>query len=309
MILVPLGIVCGIAFPEQISPTRVIVPAIFAIMTYQSALGVNLKSLKEAVAHPGAIFLALVFAHVITPVLAYFVGTIFFGYSSEIMTGIVLEYVVPIATTSVMWVSMYRGNVAVVLATLLASICISPLTIPATLHILLGSRVEISFAGMAANMLFMVVIPALAALITNELTHGWAARRLQPALAPLSRIILLVIITSNTTTIAYYVRNLTPELIGVTVFIGLFAVFNFLMGIILGLITHQKRDRFVCLTFETGMRNISAGAVLAVQYFGPATVFPVMAGTFFQQFLGAVFGKVMERVLEKLDSKKDARDE
>ena len=301
ILLIPLCLALGIIFPEQLSPIRVIVPTIFAIMTFQSALTVNLQSLKDAITHPGIIVLALVFSHVASPLLAFWLGGLFFGDDPDIMTGIVLEYSVPMATTAVMWVSMYKGNVAVVLTTLFFSILISPITIPATLSLLLGSTVHISLLGMALDMVYMVVVPAIAALAANECTHGWAARKLSPALAPLSRVILLTIVASNTTTIAYYVRNLTPELGEVVVFIGLYAIFNFAMGIALGLITNQKRDRFICLTFETGMRNISAGAVLAVQYFGPASVFPVMAGTFFQQLLGAAFGKVMERVLARMD--------
>ena len=41
----------------------------------------------------------------------------------------------------------------------------------------------------------------------------------------------------------------------------------------------------VTMTYQTGMRNISAGAVLAAQYFPGEVMFPVMMGTLFQQVL------------------------
>ena len=44
---------------------------------------------------------------------------------------------------------------------------------------------------------------------------------------------------------------------------------------------------------------MSAGAVLASQFFGPEVMFPAVIGTLFQQFLAALFGRVMEHVLER----------
>ena len=57
--------------------------------------------------------------------------------------------------------------------------------------------------------------------------------------------------------------------------------------------------RFVAISFSCGIRNITAGAVLAAQYFGPEVLFPAIMGTPFQQVLAATFGKVMERVLSR----------
>ena len=53
---------------------------------------------------------------------------------------------------------------------------------------------------------------------------------------------------------------------------------------------------------QTGMRNISAGAVLAAQYFPGEVMFPVMMGTLFQQVLAACFGSFMRRLLAREDA-------
>ena len=50
---------------------------------------------------------------------------------------------------------------------------------------------------------------------------------------------------------------------------------------------------YVTMCFGVGMRNISAGAVIAAQFFPGEVVFPVMMGTLFQQMLAGVFGTVM----------------
>jgi predicted Na+-dependent transporter len=62
-------------------------------------------------------------------------------------------------------------------------------------------------------------------------------------------------------------------------------------------VVSRDNSRFVAVSFSCGIRNVSAGAVLASQYFGPEVMFPAVIGTLFQQFLAALFGRVMERTL------------
>ena len=49
------------------------------------------------------------------------------------------------------------------------------------------------------------------------------------------------------------------------------------------------------MTFNSGMRNISAGAVIAAAYFPPAVMFPVMIGTLFQQVLAAAYAQLITK--------------
>ena len=52
------------------------------------------------------------------------------------------------------------------------------------------------------------------------------------------------------------------------------------------------------MMYGTGMRNISAGAVIAATYFPGEVMFPVMIGTLFQQVLAALFGKLLAQKKE-----------
>ena len=45
--------------------------------------------------------------------------------------------------------------------------------------------------------------------------------------------------------------------------------------------------------YGAGMRNISAGAVIAAEYFPGEVLFPVMIGTLFQQVLAATLGTLL----------------
>ena len=300
VVIVLCCLAAGILLPQAFAPLRPAVPSFFAIMSFQSALGITLRGLKDAVVHPLAIVLTLVYVHVLSPLIAFLVGTALFGADSDLVVGIVLEYCVPVATSSIMWVAMYRGNLAIALATLLVSVFASPFAVPLTLHLLFGTVVEVNALGMVLDMLYMVVVPSVVGIVVNEATHGLGTRTLSASLMPLARLMLVVIIATNSSAISDFVFHLTPQLAGVLVFVGLFASFNFLMGAAFACVSRQRRERAVAMLFQSGMRNISAGAVLAMQYFPPASLFAVMAGVLFQQVLAALFGKVADRLLSRL---------
>lgn len=300
VVIVLCCLAAGILLPQAFAPLRPAVPTFFAIMSFQSALGITLRGLKDAVAHPLAIVLALVYVHVLSPLIAFLVGTALFGADPDIVIGVVLEYCVPVATSSIMWVAMYHGNLAIALATLLVSVFVSPFSIPLALHLLFGTVVEVNALGMVLDMLYMVVVPSVVGIVVNEATHGLGTRTLSASLMPLARLMLVVIIATNSSAISDFVFHLTPQLAGVLVFVGLFASFNFLMGAALAYVFRQGRERAVAMLFQSGMRNISAGAVLAMQYFPPASLFAVMAGVLFQQVLAALFGKAADRLLSRL---------
>ena len=97
-------------------------------------------------------------------------------------------------------------------------------------------------------------------------------------------------------------RNLTPELFGVIGFIAVFASSGYLWGYLAAMLMRLGRDDAVTVTFCTALRNIAAGAIIAQAYFAPAAVFPVMTGTLFNQFLAAIFGRLLFQRQEGADA-------
>jgi len=291
----PLCLLLGVVFPDVFAWITPFVTAMFAFITFQGALGNNFSNLATTVRHPLPMVLSLVTSAVLMPVLAYLLGSVFFGSDPSIVCGIVLEYSVPIAVLSVMWTGLYQGDLSLTLATLLVSTVASPITIPLTLKLLLGQTVQVDVMGMMTSMLISIALPACAGMAVNDLSHGWGKRTLSPAVAPAARLLMLLVIISNATGVASYMRNLTPMLVGVVVFVGIFASTGYVWGIVLARLTHQPRGGVVSMTYLCGMRNISAGAVIVTAYFPGEAMFPVIMGTLFQQVLAAAFSVVTER--------------
>lgn len=294
--IVPACVATGVLLPGVFGPLKAIVPFIFAIMTFQGALSNTFGQLLQVFRHPARLLVILAIAEVAMPLLAHLIGSALFGDNVNLVTGVVLEYSVPIAVISFMWVGIYEGDGPLCLAAILVSTVISPVTIPFTLSTLLGASIHIDAMGMMTDMIFMIALPALAGIVVNELTRGWGHDVLSPSLSPLSRLITIVLITANSTSMSEYVLNMTWQRLEVALFILVFATSGFFWGMLAARIMHGSQPLLATMSFTCGLRNISSGAVIAAQYFPGETVFPVMCGTLFQQILAAVFGHIIDRL-------------
>ena len=298
MVVVPVCVALGVVFPQVLLSIKPYIPVLFAIMTFQNSLGNETSAMREALRHPLPLAVTLLVVHVVMPLVTFAAATLVFGAGSPTVAGVVLEYSVPIGASTVMWIGMFAGELALGLSALLASTLLAPFSIPLTLQLLVGTTVEIDALGMIADMLFMIALPALAGTLLNEFSHGWAKQSLAPATTPVSRILLPIIVATNATGIAGYLHHLNLVLVGIIAFMLAFAVLSLVVGMMLARAMAKTRARYVAIAFSCGIRNVSAGAVLAAQYFGPEVMFPAVIGTLFQQFLAALFGRVMERTLE-----------
>ena len=290
----PACVVLGVLFP-QIGAMRPLVIPLFAFMTFQSSLSNTFGNLARTVRHPAPMLVSLVLASVVMPCAACALATALFGTNPNLVCGVVLEYSVPIAVVCAMWTNMLGGDPALSLATILVSTVAAPFTIPLTLHALLGQTIEVDSARMMGEMIVSIALPALAGTAANDLTHGRAARELSPVIAPAAKIALVLVILTNSTGVAPYVRNLTPTLVAVAAFICAFSAGGYAIGLLVARVMRRPYDQTASMTYLVGMRNISAGAVIAGEYFPGEVMFPVVIGTLFQQVLAACFGNLLRR--------------
>lgn len=176
----------------------------------------------------------------------------------------------------------------VILDTILA-----PFLIPLTLRILIGSSVTMDTSKMMRELIFMVAFPAVLAMALNEVTKGKVMKTWPGKLAPFSKMALIFVVTSNSSKVAPYVRNMNLQRVKVAGAILVLAASGYALGWLVAHLFRQDRATAVSMMYGTGMRNISAGAVIAAAYFPGEVLFPVMIGTLFQQVLAALFGKLL----------------
>ena len=183
----PVVLICvalGIAFPEVFSQINLVSIPLFAFMTFANSLGGGFREMWEVARRPLPVLVILGLLHVVMPLVSLGLGTLLlFPQAPLFTTGLVLEYAIPTGVATLMWVSMCRGNTSLCLSVVLLDTLLSPLVVPLTMRLLVGSVVEMDTWGMMKDLMLMVALPALAAMILYQSTGGAVAHTLKPRLA------------------------------------------------------------------------------------------------------------------------------
>lgn len=295
-IVVPCCVVLGVLFPQVFSVLKPAVTLLFAIITFQGSLNTSLRQIVRTFRHPSELLAILAVSIVVMPVLARLAGGLFFS-DFEIVAGIVIEYSIPVAVVSFMWIDMYHGNASLGLAAILVSTVLAPVTLPITIQLLMGTAVQVDVLSMVKDLALMVAVPAVAGVAVNEFTGGWGHETLSPRIAPLCRLLAVFVITCNSTGMSAYVLSFDPMVLQAALFILVFACFGFALGLVVACLMRVPPADLYSMVFAVGLRNISSGAVIAAEFFPGAAIIPVMMGTLFQQVLAAVVSAVLHHLM------------
>ncbi len=292
----PTCLLTGVLFPDIAKHGVPYVTYAFAFMTFIGALKSRFRDVADVFKRPLPLILMLLVLHVLGPVAACSLGHLLFPGNMNYITGMVLEFSVPAAVISLMWVSIYNGNSPLSLSLVVIDTILSPFLIPAVLKLLVGSSVKMDTAGMMKELVFMIALPAVLAMCLNEVSHGKVMETWPKKLAPFSKMCLIFVVTSNSSKVSPYMKHLNGERLEVAAAILVLAAGGYAIGWIIAILTRQNKAATVSMIYGSGMRNISAGAVIAGAYFPAETLFPVMIGTLFQQILAAFYGSMMRRI-------------
>lgn len=93
-------------------------------------------------------------------------------------------------------------------------------------------------------------------------------------LAPFSKICLIFVVTSNSSKVSPYMKHLNGERLEVAATILVLAAGGYAIGWLIAIFTKQNKQSTVSMIYGSGMRNISAGAVIAGAYFSGGSTVP-----------------------------------
>ena len=294
-LVTPCCLAAGVLFPSVAGLGVPYVPLVFAFMTFIGGLKSSFRDIAAVFRSPLPLLACLVTLHLVLPAAACGLGRLLFPDNPNVVTGMVLEFSVPAAVVGLMWVSIYRGNSPLSLALVILDTLLAPFLIPLTLRLLVGSQVAIDTSRMMEELIFMIALPALLAMVLNQLSRDRVKETWPARLAPYSKFCLIFVVTANSSEVAPYIRHLNAQRLLSAGCILLLATCGYVIGWLLALLFRQPHDITVSMIYGAGMRNISAGAVIASTYFPAEVVFPVMIGTLFQQILAALFGMLSAR--------------
>ncbi|MFC7391402.1 bile acid:sodium symporter family protein [Scopulibacillus cellulosilyticus] len=306
-LITPISVVLGILLTHEFKSFLFLVPWIFAFMTFTGSLSSNFKHLKEVITHPFPVLVALVILHILMPLWALGIGHIVFSKDSLTVTGLVLGMVIPSGITSFIWVSIYRGQIPVALSIILIDTLLSPLIVPYSLSFFVHEKAAIDVWPMMKDLLIMIVIPSVLGMLLNQLTNGKVKDTIGTRLAPFSKVCMGIVVMINASVAAPYLSHINKKLILIAFIVFIIAASGYLFCWIIGKLLRWDRGMIVTLIYSGGMRNISAGSVIALTYFHPPVAVPVIIGMLFQQVLASFYGYMLHIVYDKKEEQYEKR--
>ena len=251
--------------------------------------------MKQAVLNPLPLVLVIFILHIFLPLWALGIGHLAFSGDPFTITGLVLAMAIPTGVTSFVWVSIYKGNIALTLAIILIDTMLSPFVVPLTMSLLVGGNIEMDIIGMTQGLLMMIVIPSIIGMTLNQVSKEKVVSSLRARLSPFAKIGMGLVVMLNGAVVAPYLLDFNLKLLGIAIVVFFIAFSGYLFSFFAGRLFKQDKETVIAMMFSGGMRNISAGAVLAISYFPPAVAVPVVLGMLFQQTLASLYGFAIDR--------------
>lgn len=292
-LITPVSVLIGVLSGSALSSYTYLSPWLFAFMTFAGSISLGFKDFVNVLKRPLPLFACIFILHIAMPLVALGFGNVLYTSDEYTITGLVLAAVIPTGISSFVWVSIYKGNNALTLSIILIDTLLAPFVVPSVLSLLIGANVELDTWAMMRSLFFMIVVPSLLGMLLNEWSKGAVVPKWSPRLSPISKVLMAVVIMINGSVISPYLSDINLHLIGLAAVIVLMASTGYALCFTAAKVLRLSEADEVALIFNGGMRNISAGAVLAVAYFPAPVAVPVVLGMVFQQLLASLVGFIL----------------
>ncbi|MBM7666784.1 putative Na+-dependent transporter [Solibacillus kalamii] len=293
-VLTPLSLVIGVLLEKIGTHFLFLVPVLFAVMTFISSLNLKFRDIKVFKQYPKTILFVIAFLHILMPLWAFFLAELIFD--DRLLTiGFLISVAVPTGVTSVIWVTISKGNLPLSLAIILIDTLLAPILMPLILHLVVGESISLNTSALIFDLIWMIVLPSILGILVNEWTKGKLFLQYGKPMSLVSKLCLFGIIMINSSAIAPYVKTIDLELAKVIAAVLFLAVSGYVFSLVLGRLFWKSEADQATFVFNGGMRNIAVGVVIATTYFPSKVAMPVVFGMLFQQVLASIFYKIIRK--------------
>ncbi|MEK4532869.1 bile acid:sodium symporter family protein [Solibacillus sp. FSL K6-1554] len=293
-VLTPLSLVIGVLLEKIGTHFLFLVPVLFAVMTFISSLNLKFRDIKVFKQYPKTILFVIAFLHILMPLWAFFLAELIFD--DRLLTiGFLISVAVPTGVTSVIWVTISKGNLPLSLAIILIDTLLAPILMPLILHLVVGESISLNTSALIFDLIWMIVLPSILGILVNEWTKGKLFEQYGKPMSLVSKLCLFGIIMINSSAIAPYVKTIDLELAKVIAVVLFLAVSGYVFSLVLGRLLWKSEADQATFVFNGGMRNIAVGVVIATTYFPSKVAMPVVFGMLFQQVLASIFYKIIQK--------------
>ena len=286
----------GLLFPDQIGLLCPAVSALMMFQTFANSLGSSVQDLGRVLSHPKPVLITMLSLHLLMPLAALGIGSMCFPDQPLYTLSLVLMEGSPAAVSSLMWIVIGGGSVELCLSIILLDTMLSPVILPLTLRLLCGTMVALDTLGLIKSLMVMVVIPAAAAMFLCRVWGRERCSHLKTQLALPSKLVLLLIVSANVTRCADSLRHLNISLALLVCCSLVMRVLGLTIGFGISRLFRLPYDTGLAVSVNSGMRNNSAAATLAAQYFPSDVVFSPSVSPVLSQLSVSLAVRLLQRV-------------
>ncbi|HYH04429.1 MAG TPA: bile acid:sodium symporter, partial [Bacillota bacterium] len=185
------------------------------------------------------------------------------------------------------WTSIAGGNVALILTVIVLDTLLSPIITPTIMSLTVGKTIPFDVPQLMLGLALMIVLPTILGMSLHDLSNGEIGKRYKFFTGPTTKILLSLVIATNLAAIWNSLHLLKSSLATIIILVFFMGCTGFLLGYVYGKIAKADTALRNTLIYAVGMRNITAGLVLALNYFPELTAVPVVFSILFQQPLAA----------------------
>ena len=162
-----IGLLSGVFTPFGIMSSSLIEPFLMLLL-YVLFLTVDIRKLRKSLTNVRYTLTSVFLNFVVTPVLAYLLGLIFFGNSIDIRVGLLMLLVTPCTDWYLVFTGLAKGNVELNLSVLPLNLILQIILLPVYLFVFMRSEITINIAQLLLSICYVLLIPFILASLTKK---------------------------------------------------------------------------------------------------------------------------------------------
>lgn len=271
---------------------------LFATITFFASISLSLRDFWNVLKQPRIPIWLLFVIHVIGPCIVYLLAMLFYPDSPDTRMGMLIAATLPMGVSTIVWLTVLGGNIAVSLVTITLDTLLAPFIIAIFINLFFQQSIAINYPQMLGELLLMVSVPSLIGMSMHNTLFKKPKlyMSLSSVGALFSKFCMLVVIYISVATVVPSI-TFDQSIIKMVLVIYLLVLTSFALGYAASLpVKAVDRSLFLSIMYNVGMRNINFGIVLAVGYFPPSVAIPITLMMLFQQPTAALVAHFINKI-------------
>ncbi len=263
-----IGLLLGLYTPLKNIPID-LVEIFLILLLYVIFLSIDVKEVKNAFTNIKYTSTALIINFIITPIIAYILGFIFFENNFAIRIGLFMLLITPCTDWYLVFTKLTKGNVEINIALLPINLVLQIVLLPIFLYIFFANTIDLNISSLINSILFVLCLPFILAMLTRKyVKESNLLLKICYDYSDLLQLfflcmaVCLMFICEGEVLIANY-----PILLKLFIPLLFFYIFTYLIASFIAKILHFNKANTIALHFTTLARNSPLVLALAVSSF------------------------------------------